>query len=70
MFLDFLLSQKTIDELQYNRVLSEIDTKFEGNLTAALLSVGVSEDVITQAKATFYKLPYQKIGRASCRERV
>lgn len=63
MFLDFLLSQKTIDELQYNRVLSEIDTKFEGNLTAALLSVGVSEDVITQTKATFYKLPYQKIDR-------
>lgn len=63
MFLDFLLSQKIITELQYNRVLTELDTKFEGNLTAALLSMGVAEDVITQSKASFYKLPYQKIDR-------
>ncbi len=61
MFLDFLLSQNNINELQYNKVLSELDTTFEGNLTRALLSVGLSEDTITQAKATFYKLPYQKV---------
>ncbi len=61
MFLDFLLSQNNINELQYNKVLAELDTKFEGNVTRALLSVGLSEDSITIAKATFYKLPYQKI---------
>jgi len=61
MFLDFLLSQNIINELQYNKVLAEIDSKYEGNLTRALLDLGVSEDSITQAKASFYKLPYQKI---------
>lgn len=63
MFLSFLLAQQIITELQYNRVLAELDTKFEGNINAALLSVGVSEDAITQAKASFYKLPYQKVDR-------
>jgi type IV pilus assembly protein PilB len=63
MFLDFLLSQNNINELQYNRVLAELDTKFEGNLTRALLSVGLSEDSLTQAKAVFYKLPYQKVSQ-------
>jgi type IV pilus assembly protein PilB len=61
MFLDFLLKQNIITELQYNRVMAEIDTEFEGNLTKALISVGLSEDALTQAKASFYKLPYQKI---------
>ncbi|HVY35788.1 MAG TPA: GspE/PulE family protein [Candidatus Paceibacterota bacterium] len=61
MFLDFLLSQNIITELQYNRVLAELDTKYEGNLSKALLATGLSEDALTQAKAVFYKLPYQKI---------
>lgn len=61
MFLDFLLSQNTINEFQYNKVLAEIDTLYEGNLTRALLAVGLSEDSLTQAKAVFYKLPYQKV---------
>lgn len=61
MFLDFLLSQGSITELQYNRVLAEIDTEHDGNLTKALLSLGLSEDALTQAKAAFYKLPYQKV---------
>jgi type IV pilus assembly protein PilB len=61
MFLDFLLAQNNINELQYNRVLAELDTKFEGNLNRALMDVGLSEDSITVAKATFYKLPYQKV---------
>ncbi len=61
MFLDFLLSQNIITELQYNKVLAEVDTKFEGNLTNAILSVGISEDSLTQSKASFYKIPYQKI---------
>lgn len=60
MFLDFLLSQNIINELQYNRVLAELDTKFEGNITQALLAVGLSEDAVTAAKASFYKIPYQK----------
>lgn len=61
MFLDFLLSQNIINELQYNKVLAELDTKYEGNLTRALLDIGVSEDSIAQTKASFYKIPYQKI---------
>ena len=61
MFLDFLLSQNIITELQYNRVLAELDTKYEGDLTKALLGAGLAEDSLTQAKAVFYKLPYQKI---------
>lgn len=61
MFLDFLLSQNIISELQYNKVLAEVDTKFSGNITQALISAGVLEDSITQAKASFYKLPYQKV---------
>lgn len=61
MFLDYLLSQGTITELQYNRVLAEVDTTYEGNFTKAIIAVGVSEDALTAAKAAFYKLPYQKI---------
>lgn len=61
MFLDFLFSQNIITELQYNRVIAELDSKFEGDLTKALLGVGLAEDSLTQAKAAFYKLPYQKI---------
>jgi type IV pilus assembly protein PilB len=61
MFLDFLLAQNIITELQYNKVLAELDTEYEGNYTKALIGVGLSEDGLTQAKASFYKLPYQKI---------
>lgn len=61
MFLEFLLSQQIITELQYNKVLAEVDTQYEGDITRALLAGGISEDSITQAKASFYKLPYQKI---------
>ncbi len=61
MFLDHLLSQGVITELQYNRVLAEVDTVYEGNLTKAIIAVGISEDSLTAAKAAFYKLPYQKI---------
>lgn len=63
MFLDFLLSQNTITELQYNRVAASLQGEFGGNLTKALLSVGISEDAIAIAKATFYKIPYQKINK-------
>lgn len=61
MFLDFLLAQNVVTESQYNRVLAELDTRFEGDLSKALLAQGVSEDALTQAKAAFYKLPYQNI---------
>ena len=61
MFLDFLLSQNLITELQYNRVLAEVDVQFEGNFTKAIIAAGLSEDALTQAKAVFYKIPYQKI---------
>ncbi len=61
MFLDFLLSQNIITEVQYNRALTELDTKYEGDVTKTLLAQGVSEDTITQSKASFYKLPYQKV---------
>lgn len=61
MFLDYLLSQNLITEFQYNRILNELETEHKGNLSAAILSVGISEDSVTQAKSAFYKLPYQKI---------
>jgi len=61
MFLDYLLSQNIITELQYNRVMTEIDREYEGNWTKAIIATGISEDALTQAKAAFYKLPYQKI---------
>lgn len=61
MFLDYLLTQNIITELQYNRVLAEVNTEHGGDLMKALISAGVSEDAVTQAKAAFYKLPYQKI---------
>lgn len=61
MFLDYLLSQNIITELQYNRIMAEVDREYEGNWNNAIIASGVSEDVLTQAKATFYKLPYQKI---------
>lgn len=61
MFLDFLLSQNTITELQYNRVMTTLESDFGGDLTKALLAVGISEDAITIAKASFYKIPYQKV---------
>jgi type IV pilus assembly protein PilB len=65
MFLDFLLSQNIITESQYNQVLAELNTRFEGDIPKALLSVGISEEAITQAMAGFYKLPYQKISAQS-----
>jgi type IV pilus assembly protein PilB len=63
MFLDFLLSQAVITELQYNRVMATLDTEYEGNITKALLAAGLSEDAIATAKASFYKIPYQKVSR-------
>lgn len=65
MFLNFLLAQNVITETQYNRVMSSLDTEFEGNITKALLATGISEDSITTAKASFYKIPYQKITKAT-----
>jgi len=61
MFLDYLLSQNIITENQRNLVLEELDVKYDGDINKALLGAGLSEDALTQAKATFYKLPYQKI---------
>ena len=61
MFLDYLLSQGIITELQYNRIMAEVDKEYEGNWNKAILATGISEDTVTQAKAAFYKLPYQKI---------
>lgn len=61
MFLDFLLAQNTITELQYNRVMATLDTEFEGNVTKALLAAGLPEDAVATAKASFYKIPYQKV---------
>ena len=62
MFLDFLLSQHIITEFQYNRVMAELDHEYHGDVTGALVAGGLSEDVVTQAKATFYRLPYIKVG--------
>lgn len=61
MFLDFLLSQNIITDAQYNKVIASLDTEFEGDMLRALTSLGISEDSVTQAKATFYKIPYQKL---------
>ncbi len=61
MLLDFLLAQNIITEAQYNRVVTSLNTEFDGDLTKALVSAGLSEDALTTAKASFYKLPYQKI---------
>ncbi len=65
MFLDFLLSQNIITELQYNRVMTSLDSEFGGNLTKALMAVELTEDAITTAKAEFYKIPYQKVSAGS-----
>lgn len=61
MFLDFLVSQHIITDLQYNRVMAEVDHEYHGDMNAALLALGLTEDAITQAKATFYRLPYLKL---------
>ena len=61
MFLDFLLAQNTITELQYNKVMNTIDTEFNGDMTKALMATGLDENTITSAKAGFYKIPYQKV---------
>jgi type IV pilus assembly protein PilB len=61
MFLDFLLAQQIITEFQYNRVMAELDREYKGDLNAALVANGITNDVITQQKATFYRLPYVKI---------
>jgi type IV pilus assembly protein PilB len=61
MFLDFLLSQHVITDLQYNRVMAELDHDYHGDTTAALVALGLTEDAVTQAKAAFYRLPYVKV---------
>jgi len=63
MFLDFLLAQHVITEFQYNRVMAELDHEYHGDITAALVGGGISEDVITQQKASFYRLPYIKLSQ-------
>lgn len=70
MFLDYLLAQNIITELQYNRVMAEVDKEYEGNWTNAIIASGVSEDALTQAKASLYKLPYQKIDSAKVTQEV
>ena len=66
MFLDYLLLQNIITELQYNRVLAEIDTKYEGDMVKAIREIAnISEDSLTTAKAAFFKLPYQKVDAQS-----
>lgn len=61
MFLDFLLSQHVITEFQYNRVMAELEHEYHGDLTAALIGSGISEDIVTQQKGVFYRLPYIKV---------
>jgi type IV pilus assembly protein PilB len=61
MFLDFLLAQHIITELQYNRVMAELDHEYKGDISAALAGLGLPEDVITQNKGAFYHLPYIKV---------
>ncbi|HWC57807.1 MAG TPA: GspE/PulE family protein [Candidatus Paceibacterota bacterium] len=61
MFFDFLLSHNEITESQYNQVMASLEREFDGDTTKALLSVGLSEDQIARAKATFYNIPYQKV---------
>ena len=61
MFLDFLLTEHVITEEQYNKVLTELPIKYEGNTFNALIGVGLSEDALAQAKAAFYKIPYKKV---------
>jgi hypothetical protein len=70
MFLDFLLSQHIIDELQYNRVMAELDHEYHGDITAALVALGLSEDSITQTKAGFYQLPYIKVDKNDVKAEV
>ncbi len=65
MFLNFLLEQNIINEQQFNRIINSIDSEFEGNVTKAILAAGVSEDAVTTAKASFYKIPYQKVAATS-----
>ncbi len=61
MFLDFLLAQHIITDLQYNRVMAELEHEYHGDINAALTALGLAEDVVTQAKGSFYHLPYIKI---------
>lgn len=62
MFLDFLLSQHILTELQYNRVMAELEHEYHGDIVAALKAIGLDENVVTQQKAVFYRLPYVQIG--------
>lgn len=61
MFLDYLLSQNIINELQYNSILANLNTEHGGNLVNAIMASGVAEDSIAQARAAFYKIPYKKL---------
>ncbi len=61
MFLDYLLSQGVITQTQYDQILADVDFKYDSDLTKSIIGNGVSELAVTQAKAGFYKLPYQKV---------
>ncbi len=60
-FLDYLLKQNLISQPQYQQVLDTLDTQFHGDINAAVATLGISPDALTQAKAGFYRVPYQKI---------
>ena len=61
MFLDFLLGEKIISESQYNTVVNGLEQKYGGDINRGLLENGLEEEALTQAKAEFYKIPYQKV---------
>ncbi len=60
-FLDFLLEQNIITPSQHQDILTRLDTEFHGSVTNAVAALGIPTETLTQAKATFYRVPYQKV---------
>lgn len=60
-FLDYLLKQTLITQAQYQKVLDTLDTEFHGSVSAAVASMGITPDALTQAMAGFYRIPYKKV---------
>ena len=59
-FLDFLLSEHLITSEQQQELLGKLDSEFKGNIIHAVASLGIDPDALTKAKATFFRIPYQK----------
>lgn len=62
-FLEHLAGQGTITEDQISDISKLAAERFDGNIDAALLEVGIDQDSLVKMKSDFYGIPYKKVNQ-------